>query len=290
MDVFTTELFKGNPAAVVFDADGLTDQRMQAIAREMNLSETVFLFPPQDPVADYRVRMFTPRSEMMFAGHPTIAVAAALTERIISGGGKVPETLRQECGIGIIPIEVNVADSGYLFKMTQANPTWRDVSISTQTAAEMLALTVAEVCKLPIQVVSTGVPWLIIPLCAPQAVSAARPDLREIERVCREHRAVGLTTYAIGAGGGENWVQVRTFAPGEGVSEDPVCGSGNGSVAAYIAANCQLGGSSFDYEAVQGAEVFRPGRVWLQCRPSKGGLAIRVGGTAVCVMKGQIFV
>jgi PhzF family phenazine biosynthesis protein len=289
LDVFTTELYQGNPAAIVFDAQGLTDQTMQAIARETNLSETVFLLPPGDPLADYRVRMFTPRSEMMFAGHPTIAVAAAQTERILRTGGKVPEILRQECGIGIIPIEVSVANGGYLFKMTQANPTWRDASVSIETAAQMLELTVAEVCEMPIQVVSTGVPWLIIPLRSPQAVSAARPDLRVIERVCREHGAVGLTTYAIGTDSSKRWVKVRTFAPGEGVPEDPVCGSGNGSVAAYIAGTA-LGDSTFDYEAAQGAEVCRPGRVWVQCRPSKTGLEIKVGGTAVCVMKGHICV
>lgn len=291
MDVFTTELYRGNPAAVVFDALGIDDDTMQAIAREMNLSETAFILPPVDAEAHYSVRLFTPRSELPFAGHPTIAVAAAFVERDPQLAGNLPGTLRQECGIGIIHIDVSLAEGGgYEFTMTQAAPLWRDVPLARQEAAEMLGCPADDVCELPSQVVSTGVPWLIIPLRSPAAVVAIRPDLKAIERFCYEHRAVGVTTYAIGASGQQKWIKVRTFAPGQGVTEDPVCGSGNGSVAAYIAATAQFGGPSFDYVAHQGSEVSRPGRVLVHCSPGSEGLRVRVGGRAVNVLQGHILV
>lgn len=290
MDVFTTELYQGNPAAVVFDAASITAEIMQAIAREMNLSETVFILPPTSSRADYRVKLFTPRSELPFAGHPTLAVAAALVERDRRLARLVPGVLRQECGIGIIPVEVSRPHGGgYEFTMTQAVPSYRDVALSRATAAAMLGAVPDDLCQLPFQVVSTGVPWLIVPMQSPAAVAAARPASSLIARICSEHAAVGATIFAIGKAGEQKSVKVRTFAPSQGVTEDPVCGSGNGSVAAYIAEMGLLGGPAFNYSAHQGAEVARAGRVSVQCSASGDGLQVKIGGHAVNAVRGYIY-
>lgn len=291
VDVFTTELYRGNPVAIVFDASGLTDETMQAIAREMNLSETVFVLPPSNRHADYKVRMFTPQSEMRFAGHPTIGTAFALVERDASIQTKVPGVIRQECGIGLVPIEVSPANDGHrLFVMTQASPEWRDVPVSREHAATMLGCCVDDVSDLPIQVVSTGVPWMIVPARSAAVVANLLPNLSEIDRVCRNLGAVGVTTFAVENDPVAPWVKVRTFAPGEGVPEDPVCGSGNGSVAAYIAATGLLGGSEFTYEARQGAEIARQGQVFVRCEATSDGLSVRVGGQAVKALDGNVFI
>jgi PhzF family phenazine biosynthesis protein len=289
MDVFTTELYRGNPAAVVFDATGLSADTMQAIAREMNLSETAFVLMPMDARADYRVRFFTPRSELPFAGHPTVAVAAALVAHDERWAKLVPGVLRQECGLGIIPVTVSqTKDGGYEFTMTQTPPSSRDVPLKRSAVAKMLGCPPKDLCRLPTRIVSTGVPWLIIPLVSPAAVAAAKPVLTLVERVCSEHVAVGATIFAIGAMEAQKWIKVRTFAPGQGVAEDPVCGSGNGSVAAYIAAAGLLGGTAFRYTSYQGAEVARAGRVSVHCGLSANGLEVRIGGQAVNALRGHI--
>jgi PhzF family phenazine biosynthesis protein len=290
MDSFTSELYRGNAAAVVFDAVGITAETMQAIAREMNLSETAFVLPPTDPSAHYRVRFFTPRSELPFAGHPTVAVAAALIAHDERWASLVPGVLRQECGLGIIPVEASQTDSGgYEFTMTQAAPSFRDVPLSREEAAAMLGCLPEALCELPTQVVSTGVPWLIIAMLSPAAVAAAKPVSSLVERICDDNAAVGATIFAIGATGAQKWIKVRTFAPGQGVPEDPVCGSGNGSVAAYIAQTGLLGGPAFHYTSHQGAEVERVGRVSVHCSPHRNGLQVRIGGLAVTSLQGYMF-
>jgi PhzF family phenazine biosynthesis protein len=159
MDVFTAKLYRGNPAAVVFDASDLTAKTMQAIAREINLSDTAFVLPPTDPVAHYRMRFFTSRSELPFAGHPTIAMTAAVTAHDERLANWVPGVLRQECGLGLIPVEAFQTEGrGNEFTMTQAAPSYRDVPLARETAAEMLLCVPANLSELPMRVVSTGVP------------------------------------------------------------------------------------------------------------------------------------
>lgn len=289
VDVFTTERYRGNAAAVIFDADGLEGEAMQAIAREMNLSETVFVLSPSAPEADYRVRMFTPRSEMPFAGHPTLATALAMTERHPSLRAKTPGVVRQECGIGVVSIEIQQRDGeARSFWMTMAPPVRRGVEVDSEQAARLLGSRPVEILDVPIQVVSVGAPWLIAPLKSPASIARLSPDFAAIKRICSENNAVGLTTFAIEANAQGRSVRVRTFAPGEGVDEDPVCGSGNGSVAAYIAGAGLFGAATFAYVAHQGLEIDRPGRVHVQCAPGPAGIEIRIGGHAVRVMEGRV--
>jgi len=289
IDVFTRTPFCGNPAAVVLDALGLTTEEMQAITREMNLSETAFVLPPTLPNADYRVRIFSPRSELPFAGHPTVATASALIEEGRVFEGQIPSLIRQECGIGLVPIVVEKRSDGLFFLMTQAQPRWIDTGIDRGQCAKMLRCGKDDIVDLPIGIVSTGVNWLIIPLTNLRAIKNLKPDMDLIERTCEQAGAVGITTFCMDAEQAGNAVHVRTFAPGDGILEDPVCGSGNGSVAGYIAKHGLLPGIRFDYVAEQGSEIQRPGLVTVKAQLHEDGKwSVQVGGYAVKVLEGEI--
>jgi PhzF family phenazine biosynthesis protein len=290
VDAFTTEPFCGNPAAVVFEADDLPTETMQAVAREMNLSETVFVVAPKDPKADYGIRIFTPRSELPFAGHPTLAAAFAMLESGRIRKAPLPRTLMQECGMGLVPVEVSKADPAPLLVMTQGRPYYSAAEVDSVTLIGMLGCEEDDLMDRPVEVVSTGVPWMIVPLRTKEAISSLRPDLGLVESVCRECGAVGVTVFCLEAEDPSSQVKVRTFAPGEGIVEDPVCGSGNGSVAAYIARHGLMGEGPVSYWAEQGKEILRPGKVLAAFSPSgSGDWEIRVGGQAVRVIEGEIF-
>jgi PhzF family phenazine biosynthesis protein len=289
IDVFTTTPFCGNPAAVILDAVGLEIKEMQAIAREMNLSETTFVLPPTTPGADYRLRIFTPRSELPFAGHPTIATVFAILDDGRLFKGEIPSLIRQECGIGIVPIVVEKRPSGLFFLMTQGQPRWITTDIDQALSAEMLGCGKDDVRNLPAEIVSTGVEWLIVPLNSLRAVQTLKPNLNLIEETCKKIGAVGITTFCMEAEHKDHTLRVRTFPPGEGVPEDPVCGSGNGSVAAYLAKQGLLSDSQFEYIAEQGSEIERPGLVTVKAHRNKeGNWVIQVGGQAVKIFDGEI--
>lgn len=286
VDAFTNRSLHGNPAAVVFEADALAPETMQKIAREMNLSETVFILKPTTDAADYRVRIFTPMSELPFAGHPTIAAAHGVLARYPALSGAT--LLRQECGIGIVPVEVIATPSGSLLTMTQATPSYQPVSLAPATVAAMLGCARSDLADGPFEVVSTGVPWLIVALARFEAMSALQPDLGLIARECKALRAAGVTVFAEREAGASARVRVRTFAPGEGVPEDPVCGSGNGSVAAYLARH-RHPGETGAYIAEQGIEIGRDGEVHASWDYQDGALRVRIGGQAAMSASGQLF-
>lgn len=288
VDAFTSRPLYGNPAAVVFDADDLDAATMQKIAREMNLSETVFILKPTSPDADYRVRIFTPMSEMPFAGHPTVAAAHSVLARLPHLANA--SLLRQECGIGIVPVDVVQTSSGTLLRMTQAQPSYKETSLSRETVARMLGCKEAELAETPFEVVSTGVPWLIVELKQLATISQLTPDQGLIARECKLLRACGITVFVERDDGGPVRIRVRTFAPGEGVSEDPVCGSGNGSVAAFIAQHKHPDTSSGGYIAEQGIEIERDGEVHASWERDGNSLRIRIGGQAAVAARGKLCV
>lgn len=286
VDVFTTTPLYGNPAAVVFGGDHLSTDTMQQIAREMNLSETVFIVRPTTDEADYRSRIFTPMSELPFAGHPTIAAAHAVLDRIPALA--TASLLRQECGIGIVPVEVLHDGDVRVLRMTQAQPSYREAGLSREMVAQMLGCIDSDVAPTPAEVVSTGVPWLIVALARREAISEIVPDLALIQRECKRLRAAGITTFVERGAGGPARIRVRTFAPGEGVSEDPVCGSGNGAVAAYIARHTHPDAESCAYIAEQGIEIGRDGLVQASWDRVHAQVRVRIGGSAVTVATGQL--
>jgi PhzF family phenazine biosynthesis protein len=288
VDAFTDRPLYGNPAAVVFDADDIPTELMQKIAREMNLSETVFILEPTTPEADYRVRIFTPMSELPFAGHPTVAAAHSVLARYPDKANAT--LLRQECGIGIVPVDVVPAVAGgKLLRMTQGTPTYRGTALSRETVAKMLGCAESDLAESPFEVVSTGVPWLIVELSRFAAISALEPDQGLIARECKALRAAGLTVFVERGDGGPARIRVRTFAPGEGISEDPVCGSGNGSVTAFIARHRHPDQASGSYVAEQGMEIGRDGEVHASWERDGDVLRVRIAGEAAVVASGKLF-
>jgi PhzF family phenazine biosynthesis protein len=286
VDVFTTTPLGGNPAAVFLDAEGLTDAEMQAIAREMNLSETTFVLPPTArDVADYRLRIFTPRRELPFAGHPTIGTVAVLTE---AGRVRGP-VVRQECGAGIVDVAVEETGDARTYWIAMPDAAWTAPALTRTECATLLGCADADVADGPPAVVAPGIPWVIVRVRSWQVVRAARPDLARIETVAARLAATGVTVFALDAEDPGCRVRLRSFPPGEGIAEDPVCGSGNGAVAGYIAHEDLLGADAFTYVAEQGAEISRAGRVHVRARRDvEGRWHVSVGGQAVVVVDAEL--
>jgi PhzF family phenazine biosynthesis protein len=288
VDSFSAERYRGNPAAIVFEPEALTTDQMQTIARQFNLSETVFLCAPSEKgAADYKARIFTPGREIPFAGHPTIAAAFAHVSSRPDGGAVFGGTVRQECGAGIIPIAVS---DGPLFTLSATAEPTVTTPMSRSQLAEMLGGSPADVGEEPAEVCSIGLPWLIARVRSLAALQAAVPDLNLIDTICREHRAIGLTVYCVEAVLDGCSLHVRTFAPGVGIREDPVCGSGNGAIAVHLARHLYRDRPAFSYKAEQGIEIHRHGILHLSVERGDGGgsLAVRLGGQAVKVMEGQL--
>ena len=277
VDVFTAVPFKGNPVAVILEGGALSTAQMQTIAGWTNLSETTFVCPPADSAADYRLRIFTPRAELAFAGHPTIGSAHALLRH-----GLVPKRaghLVQECGKGLVELRV---DGERLF-LALPTPAFRAPDES-QLAEAAAALGVAATQIQRAAIVDVGPVWFTVQLRDGAAVAKLRPDIAAVAALTREP-VTGLNVFGFYANGEPAAIEVRSFAPAHGVPEDPVCGSGNGCVAALIKRDRLLGRSS--YVASQGRCMDRDGRV--EVRFADDG-TVWLGGHAVTCVEGTLIV
>lgn len=280
VDAFTTAPLAGNPAAVV-DGDGVSAETMQRIALNQKLSETVFLLPPEQAANHARLRIFTPGMELPFAGHPTIAASHILiSERIVKL--KEGESLRLETGAGVIPVETG-GGATPLYTMTQARPEYRPSEFDRATIAASVGLATADIVRE--ERVSTGLYWLIAQVASLEAMMRVRPDMSALARIPH-----GLSIFCIGATSPEADIHVRAFAPDGGVPEDPVTGSSNGCIAAYIAKHGLLRSSDGEirYVAEQGLEMGQPGRVHLRVSGLPNEPAVHVGGHAVTLLRGEM--
>ncbi len=283
VDVFTSVPFLGNPVAVVLEAEGLDSAAMQRIARWTNLSETTFVLPPTRPGADYRLRIFTPGAELPFAGHPTLGSAHAL----LSAGRIAPRDGRlvQECAAGLIALTVEPGADGsapsLLFELPR--PAFSELSAAQQDALE--ALLGQPLCRNPAPLlVDVGARWVVTELESAAAVLALQPDLERMKALDAELRSTGLTVFGVHPPGAQAQIEVRSFAPLHGVPEDPVCGSGNGCVAAYIRQQGLAGRIGRRYTASQGGAIGRDGRIRLIIEDD----AIRVGGHSITCVEGRL--
>ena len=275
VDVFSAVPFKGNPVAVVLDADRLSGEQMQAIAGWTNLSETTFVCTAASARADYRLRIFTPRSELQFAGHPTIGSAHAILRKGLKP--KSAGKLIQECGKGLVSLRI---DGERLFLALPA-PAMRDISaVDSSELASALGIGARDVRANAI--VDAGVAWITLQLSDADQVRNLEPDLTRIQALTPAG-IVGVTVFGIAAPRADSTLEVRSFAPAEGVPEDPVCGSGNGCVAALVRRDRLIAGSK--YVASQGCRVGRDGRVEVQFGDDE---TIWVGGQAVTCVEGML--
>jgi PhzF family phenazine biosynthesis protein len=281
VDAFTARPLEGNPAAVV-DGEGIDAATMQRIALNQKLSETVFLLPPESPGNHARLRIFTPGTELPFAGHPTVAASHVLISegRVTLGEG---EALRLETGAGVIPVEV--AGNPPVYTMTQATPTYRPYDAPLDEIASWIGLGPGDVVRA--EEVSTGLAWKLAQVRSLEAMMRVRPDMMALSRVPH-----GLAIFCIGANDPGADVHVRAFAPDAGVFEDPVTGSANGCIAAFIARHDLMRPRDGDlvYIAEQGAEMGQPGRVFAQVSVIHGDVRVRIGGNAVTVLRGELTV
>jgi PhzF family phenazine biosynthesis protein len=279
VDVFTQNPFFGNPVAVVLGAEKLSNADMQRIAAWTNLSETTFVLPALS-AADYRLKIFTPRQELPFAGHPTIGSAHAVLESGIAAARD--SRLRQECGAGVIELEIErVAGADRIFFHV---PQPKITALEKNHAQRLMNALGCRAGSLPEALrVDVGVVWLVADLGASDAVARLNPKLDQVNALSAETQSAGITVFGRAQEDGAR-LHVRSFAPALGVSEDPVCGSGNASVAAYLAHTGGIKEIGSNYLARQGMAVGRAGEIAVKI----SGSEIRIGGYAVTCVDGRL--
>lgn len=280
VDVFTSRPLMGNPVAVILDADDLDTEAMQAIAAWTNLSETTFVLSPTSDEADYRVRIFTPRSELPFAGHPTLGTAHAILE---AGRINVRDDGRliQQCNIG--PVELTVQGQDRDRQLTFGLPSAKIEPLHHDDVSELeLILGVKIGTAVAPAIVNVGPIWAIARMEDAAAVLSLKPNLSKLADFERRLGITGLTVFGAHHHG-DATIEVRTFAPSCGVDEDPVCGSGNASVAAFQWERNLLPIGGSDYIASQGRQIGRDGRVKVTVTASG---KVHVGGTCITCIDG----
>jgi trans-2,3-dihydro-3-hydroxyanthranilate isomerase len=290
LDVFTDTPLTGNPLAVFHRAVGLSAAEMLSIAREMNLSETTFVFPPSNPSANYRNRIFTPEGEIPFAGHPSIGTAyvAALEDLVRHPDGS--SVIYQELEIGVLPLEL-ICEGGKVKKviMTQGEPSLGAVIKNVEPLAQALGVRPKDVGPkgLVPQVASTGVASLQVPIRTIDVVKGLDPDMRALRKVVSKFgEQIVCYTFALDAIAPDASVHARGFVPERGI-EDPATGSAAGACGAYLAAHSKLPSSTFIVE--QGMEIHHASRIEVSVETDEGKpKGIRVGGQSVPLIRGTL--
>lgn len=288
LDVFTDEIFGGNPLAVIPEAPPLEDSLMQAIAREFNYPETVFVYPAEHAGALRKLRIFTPASELPFAGHPTIGTA-----RLLAGLDMTPQTadgmssFLLEEGIGLVPVTVNFEGDGLTWLTAPRLPEPLSVSIQNEALADILALKQEQIgidgmpgpCAY-----TSGVPFTLIPLRDREALRACRLDIAAWRKVLADTAAPQVYVFCPGGRGNGIDYHVRMFAPGLGVPEDPATGAAAVAFAGYL---WQATRQSGKWAIAQGEDMQRPSRIHVEIAAAGDALqTVRVGGSAVRVCEG----
>lgn len=292
LDVFTDRAFGGNPLAVVFDGENLSGETMQAIASEFNLSETVFVLPPARPSATHRVRIFTPRTELPFAGHPTVGTAfllASLGQCDLRGPR--PELVLEE-GVGDIHVSVRLSNGKVVGAQMSVPkmPVPGPEAPSAARLAEMLSLTAADLhTDIAPRAWSCGLPFLFVALRDVDSVRRAALRQEVWAKLLDGYTASNVFVFAFGAIAPDAQIHARMFAPAFGIPEDPATGAAVSALAGCIGEGLADGRHAWVVE--QGIEMGRPSRIELECEKSGGRIvAVRVGGPSVRISEGVISV
>jgi trans-2,3-dihydro-3-hydroxyanthranilate isomerase len=288
VDVFTDRAFGGNPLAVFPDAEGLSDQEMQQLAKEFNLSETVFVLPPTDEKADFKLRIFTPAMEVPLAGHPVVGTHYLLAKLERIELEESSTRIHQELNVGVFPVDLYV-ENGQVHRvvMTQALPeflgTWEDTS-RLGAALGVPDEEIRATGLLP-QLVSTGMPQLMIPVHSLAAVQKAKPNPVALLEIGQEAGTQCFAIFSKETLFGDSDIHTRMFAPGLGVPEDPATGSASGGLGAYLVENHVFtpGEDGVTYLVnEQGYELDRPSTIYIEVYGRSGDItAVRVGGQVV---------
>jgi PhzF family phenazine biosynthesis protein len=278
LDVFADRPGAGNPLAVVLDSEGVDAESMQAFAAWTNLSETTFLLPPTRPEASYRVRIFTPRQELPFAGHPSVGSAHAAMESGLCA--PTDGHLVQECAAGLLPIRVE--GEGPTRKIFVRAPVGRAVKLSPDQQAWSGVLDGLQLGALPAVLIDNGPHWWVVELADESAVRSMRPDVGAIERLTGATGSVGVAFFAHTDAPNYQMV-VRAFCPASGVAEDPVTGSANAAIGSWLQQNDLL--RVRRYVASQGRELGRDGKVHVDVDNLRN---VWIGGLTQTVIDGTL--
>lgn len=285
LDVFTDRPCTGNPLAVIPEAGGLDARRMQLIAREFNLSETAFVFPPASDAETHRLRIFTPARELPFAGHPTIGTALALAAE---GYGE-PELV---LGEGVGPVRVSLRDGAdgvsawlHAARLPETGPQ----PPPPEALAALAGLSVTDLLggEWGPAAVSAGVPFLVIPVRDAEALSRARLDLARWREILAGWWATQV--YLVARMNGVERLRARMFAPDMGITEDPATGAAAAALPAWLVPRLGLRNGRLAFEIEQGVEMGRPSELRVEVDVAAGRIdAVRVGGSAVMMGEGRI--
>jgi trans-2,3-dihydro-3-hydroxyanthranilate isomerase len=281
-DVFARKRFEGNQLAVFPDAAGMSDEEMQALAREIHFSETTFIMSDRTNERGWPVRIFTPAREVPFAGHPTLGTAFVIWDRFI---GRESKEVRLDLKVGVVPVAVE--ESGERLVMTQVPPVFGSV-VEPEAAARVLGLELTDIdSRFPVQEVSTGLPFVIVPARTLAAMQGIKVNLAEYYRLTDRLEAKAMLAFSPETVNLQCRLHVRVFCDYYDVPEDPATGSANGCLCAWLVRHRYLGAGEFAINTEQGIEMKRPSLLYLQGGERDGGISVRVGGRVVEAGRGQ---
>jgi trans-2,3-dihydro-3-hydroxyanthranilate isomerase len=285
LDVFASAKYTGNQLAVCLDAGDLTDRQMQQIAREINFSETTFVTNLQLVNGGYDTRIFTPMTEVPFAGHPTLGTAFVIQQELIRGE---IDRVNLNYQVGQIPVDFNYVDGEpAMLWMYQQQPQFY-APLTAETLSEVIGVDVLDIDRrYPIEPVSTGLPFIIIPLTNLAAASRAKLNLDVYDRVIADLPAKAILIFCTESIDPLCQLHVRVFTECFGIPEDPATGSANGCLAAYLSKHQYFGSTTVDVTVEQGVELGRDARLYLRARQSESGYSIGVGGRVVKIATGE---
>ncbi len=290
VDVFTDRVFGGNPLAVVLDAEGLTAPQMQAIAAEFNYAETTFVLPPRAPRHTAHIRIFTPRTEVPFAGHPNVGTAVVLARHREASGGPALQHFIFEEAAGLVPLRLlREGDRIVGAELTAPEPLAIGSSVSAADAAECLSLSVSDInlASHPPQVLSVGLAFLVTELKSRDALRRAKPSTPSHERVLPAVGTDAIFSYCRGAVAEE--LHARMFSPLDGIVEDPATGSAAAATISLLAALRSERDAETHWRIEQGLEMGRPSLLLGRTEKREGRLAaVHICGRAVQVMSGLL--
>ena len=288
VDVFAEEKYAGNQLAVVEDGRQLSSIEMQKIAKEMHFSETSFILSDKKRQGGYDVRIFTPETELPFAGHPTLGTAYIILREIIK---KPVEKIVLNLKVGPITVTPTYNAQGQLdiVWMKQKQPTFGQ-TFEAEVIAPVLNLDVADIeTAFPIQEVSTGVPDIIVPLKTLSAVKRARIDKDKYNKLIENIESKSIFIFSPETYHRQNHLNARMFADYYGVPEDPATGSANGCLAAYLVKHRYFGQDQINIRVEQGYEIGRPSLLLLKAKQGKGEMIdVNVGGRVQPIAKGEL--
>ena len=285
VDVFAVEKYSGNQLAVFTDAAHLSEAQMQTFAKEMNYSETTFITSTEVQEGGYNVRIFTPAKELPFAGHPTLGTAYIIQQEVIK---QSVETVSLNLKVGQIPVTWhNSEEAGEVLWMRQNPPTFHQ-KLDASALAVVLGLEQDEIdSRFPIQEVSTGVPFIIVPLKTHESLKRIRVNRDKYFNLVENTEAKEILVFCPETYSPENNLSVRVFAEYLGIPEDPATGSANGCLAGYLVEYSYFGEKAVDVRVEQGYEMGRPSLLLLKAQKNEDMIEVLVGGKVMMVAKGE---